>query len=151
MGRHRFQQDQWLPISLEQAWDYFSDPANLVELTPPSMGMGLLSAPEDLHVGQVLRHRVRALPGVFMTWVSEITAIDPGHGFVDEQRRGPFAYWRHQHQLEPENGGVRVLDTIDYSAGFGRLGDLANWIYVRGHLQRTFDYRRAVLAAKFGR
>jgi ligand-binding SRPBCC domain-containing protein len=150
MGRHRFQQDQWLPISLEQAWDYFSNPANLAELTPPSMGMDLLSAPEDLHVGQILRHRVRALPGIFMTWVSEITAIDPGRGFVDEQRRGPFAFWRHQHVLEPENGGVRVRDVIDYSPGFWVFGDLANWIYVRGHLQRTFDFRRRVLAAKFG-
>jgi len=150
MARHRFQQDQWLALSVEQAWEYFSEPANLAELTPPRMGMELLSAPAGLHLGQILRHRVRALPGIAMTWVSEITAIDPGRGFVDEQRHGPFAFWRHQHLLEPENGGVRVFDTIDYSPGFWVLGDLANWIYVRGHLQRTFDFRRAVLAAKFG-
>jgi ligand-binding SRPBCC domain-containing protein len=102
-----------------------------------------------MHVGQILRHRVRVMRWIPMLWVSEITAVDPGRGFVDEQRRGPFAFWRHQHILAPDGVGVRVTDLIDYSAGFGPIGDLANILYLRGHLRRTFAFRRSVLETKF--
>jgi ligand-binding SRPBCC domain-containing protein len=37
---------QILPISLENAWDFFSNPANLKEITPAYMGFQVTSDPE---------------------------------------------------------------------------------------------------------
>jgi ligand-binding SRPBCC domain-containing protein len=91
---------QALPITLTEAWDFFSWPANLDEITPPGINMAMLNEPgEKIFAGQIITYRIKPFLGIPIFWMTEITHIKDRHYFVDEQRFGPFAIWHHLHSL----------------------------------------------------
>jgi len=142
---------QRLPISLEEAWDFFSDPRNLAVITPPDMGFEIQNElPERVHPGLIIKYKVRPLFNLPMTWVTEITHVVPGQLFVDEQRFGPYRFWHHQHHFREVPGGVEMRDIVHYDVGFGPLGDIANTLIVRPRVRHIFDFRRRVLEQRFG-
>jgi ligand-binding SRPBCC domain-containing protein len=115
------------------------------------MGFEVISPlPDRMHQGLLATYRVRPFLGVPVVWVSEITVVQEPHRFVDEQRRGPYRMWRHEHRFREIAGGVAIEDDVDYELSFGLLGDLVNVVGVRRQLHRIFAYRRATLARMFG-
>jgi ligand-binding SRPBCC domain-containing protein len=142
---------QFLPITLAQAWDFFSSPKNLVKITPAKMAIRIqsVSGGDKMYAGQIIKYKIRPLPFITISWVTEITLTEEPLCFVDEQQRGPFSYWRHQHSFKQKQGGVEMTDEIDYAIPLGLLGKLANWLFVRPQLTRLFDYRFNVLSKTF--
>ena len=50
MSLHRFETEQTFPIDLEAAWAFFSNPANLNEITPPEMAFDVTSdLPDEMY------------------------------------------------------------------------------------------------------
>ena len=150
MGKYQFVHEQWLPIGVDVAWEFFSDPANLAVVSPPAMQVELVEGGGPVVEGQVVRHRFRIAPGVRVIWVSRIEEVEAPLRFVDRQLRGPFKAWRHCHELHPEGDGVRVVDPIDYELLGGPLAGLANALVVRRQLAAGFRFRFRVLAERFG-
>lgn len=142
---------QFLPITLEQAWDFFSTPKNLSKITPAHMGFEILyqSGGEKTYAGQIIRYRVQILPGIKAHWVTEITHVKELEYFVDEQRFGPYALWHHQHSFKAVPGGVEMLDEVNYAIPFGLLGRLAHGLFVGREVSRIFGYRFQVLEDYF--
>ena len=96
----------WLPHQPQDVFPFFADAFNLERLTPPSLGFRVLTPPPiEMKVGTLIDYRVR-LRGVPMRWQSEITAWEPPHRFVDEQRRGPYRLWIHEHTFTSQDGGT---------------------------------------------
>lgn len=142
---------QKLPISLEQAWDFFSDPMNLNTITPVDMGFKTLSgADRKMYPGQVIQYIVTPLLGIPMKWVTEITHVIDKEYFVDEQRFGPYALWHHKHFFKEIPGGVEMEDIIDYKLPMGVLGQLMHPVLVRPRLEQIFAYRTKKLVEIFG-
>ena len=112
---------QWLPISMEEGWKFFSDPYNLKTITPPDMGFDVLSfsGAQALHRGQIIQYTVRPIFGIPVRWVTEITHAEEPSFFVDEQRSGPFSFWHHKHYLKPSENGVEMIDSLHYKIPFG--------------------------------
>lgn len=153
MSLHRLTAKQVLPISLDDAWDFFSKPDNLAVMTPPSLGMKVTSGPPgEMYAGLIVTYTMSPLPlGPFRTeWVTEITHVQPKRYFVDEQRLGPYQFWHHQHHFREVDDGAEVRDIVHYSLSLGPLGDIANSLVVRPQLRTIFRYRRRVLAERFG-
>jgi len=151
MGLHHMADTQRLPIALDEAWDFFSDPRNLAVITPPEMGFVVQTElPPRMHPGLIIKYQVRPLFNVPLTWVTEITHVIEHQMFVDEQRFGPYRFWHHQHHFREIPGGVEMRDIVHYDVGFGPLGDLANLIVVRPRVHAIFDFRRRVLDQRFG-
>ncbi len=151
MKIYRLETVQKLPITIEQAWDFFSNPQNLKEITPPFMGFDILSgAAEKMYPGQIIQYRVTPLAQVPMKWVTEITHVEEGKYFVDEQRFGPYALWHHKHFFTPLKKGVEMKDCIDYKLPFGWLGQWVHPILVRPRLETIFEYRKKILTERFG-
>ena len=156
MSVHRFEARQLLPIGLDEAWAFFSDPRNLARITPPEMGFEVTSPlPERMHPGLIIGHRVRPLLGIPVTWITEISHLVEGELFVDEQRFGPYHFWQHQHHFRPLGDGaaadgVEIGDVVHYALPFGPLGDVLNTLLVRDRVRAIFDYRRGVLEERFG-
>lgn len=151
MTVHTLTQEQRLPISREEAWDFFGSPRNLDELTPPDIGFEIVSQPgERLYEGQILTYRIGIVPLVSISWVTEIKAVDEGKSFVDEQRFGPYKFWHHRHTFEEIPGGVLMCDLVHYGLGFGPFGAVAHGLFVRRKLESIFDFRRKVLTKRFG-
>ena len=95
---YTFHRTQNLPITLEQAWDFFSDPKNLKTITPEYMGFDIIAGADRLmYPGQIIEYRVSPLLGIKTKWVTEITHVVPNEYFVDEQRFGPYTLWHHKH------------------------------------------------------
>lgn len=151
MKIYRLTRKQFLPISLSEAWGFFSSPKNLGKITPARMNFQILSQSggEKMHEGQIIRYKVTVLPLVRLSWVTEITGVTEGQSFTDEQRKGPYRLWRHTHTFREEAGGVEMTDVVEYSLPLGPLGRLAHWLFVEREVNRIFDYRFSVLQTYF--
>ncbi|MEJ2287851.1 MAG: SRPBCC family protein [Deinococcales bacterium] len=150
MRLHRLTREQWVAAPIERVWPFFASPANLDALTPPDMRFRITSEPEAaMTAGQIITYRIRLAPGVTTGWVTEITHIEEGRMFVDEQRAGPYRFWHHRHGFEERGGGVVVSDEVHYALPLGPIGELVHALDVRRRLIRIFDYRAVALERHF--
>jgi ligand-binding SRPBCC domain-containing protein len=151
MKIYTLKRHQFLPISLERAWEFFSTPKNLAKITPEHMGFNILyiSGGDKAYAGQIIRYHVSVLPGIKVHWVTEITQLKEPNYFIDEQRFGPYALWHHQHHFKEVPGGVEMRDEVNYAIPLGPLGRLAHFIFVGREVNRIFDHRFKVLEEYF--
>jgi ligand-binding SRPBCC domain-containing protein len=151
MKIYTFHAKQNLPITLDQAWEFMSNPKNLKVITPDYMGFKTLCGDEKaMFAGQIIQYIVTPVLGIPTKWVTEITHMVEKHYFVDEQRFGPYALWHHKHFLKEIPGGVEMEDIIDYKIPMGILGQMVHPILVKPKLNEIFDYRRNKLIELFG-
>lgn len=142
---------QYLPTTMDGAWKFLSNPANLKVITPDHMGFVIHSgADRPMFAGQIIQYKVSPFPGFTTKWVTEITHVDEGSYFVDEQRFGPYRLWHHKHFIKEVDQGVEMEDIIHYKLPFGWLGRLAHPILVKKQLKQIFSYREAKLSDLFG-
>lgn len=143
---------QKIPIGMITAWDFFSDPVNLQKITPGNMGFRIISEHHGgkMYAGQIIEYKVSPLPGIPVYWMTEITHVEAGKYFVDEQRYGPYSLWHHQHHFKEIEGGVEMTDIVHYKIPFWFFGDIANRLFVKKRLQNIFDYRRSKIEELFG-
>lgn len=147
----QIKQRQNLKISLSEAWDFFSNPRNLMKITPPELKMRTISeVPEKMYRGEIITYTIKPLLGLPMTWVSEITHVRDMSEFIDEQRFGPYAFWHHLHTLIEVNGGIQVGDLVHYGLPFGPFSSMVNDLLVKKQLDKIFNHRSCVLRDKFG-
>src|SRR5215207_1255189 len=148
---HQLRSVQRLPVSLERAWEFFSDPRNLVILTPGFLILKIVGSPvEEIYAGQVILYTVTPLFGIPLSWMTEITHVEKGKRFVDEQRKGPYRLWHHQHHFHPINGGVEMTDIVHYRIPLGLAGELAHKMIVRKKRSQIFSWRYQSLNTVFG-
>jgi len=152
MGAYSLTTTQRIPVSLSEAWDFFSNPANLQRITPPHMGFRITSLHHGnrMYAGQIIEYTVKPLLGIPLYWMTEITHVKEGAYFVDEQRFGPYALWHHQHHFTVIEGGVEMTDIVHYKIPLGPLGQLANTVFVAAQLRQIFDYRYKKVEELFG-
>jgi ligand-binding SRPBCC domain-containing protein len=144
---------QNLPISLEQAWDFFSKPDNLKNITPSNLGFNILSKHHGgtMYAGQIIEYKVSPVLGIPLYWMTEITHVADHQYFVDEQRFGPYSMWHHQHHFKAIEGGVEMTDIVHYKLPLWFLGDIANTIMVRSQLRQIFSFRFQKAEELFGK
>lgn len=142
---------QKLPISVDEAWEFLSDPKNLKIITPAKMSFDIISdADRPIYAGQILQYKVTPMMGIRTKWVSEIKSIVPKKYFVDEQLYGPYSFWHHKHFIREIKDGVEMEDIIDYKIPLGILGQLIHPLLVKPRLEEIFNYRQKKLVELFG-
>lgn len=144
--------EQFLPVGIEEAWDFFSSPHNLKKITPPHMGFEITNdiGSGKMYAGMIITYIVKPILRIPIRWCTIITHVEEGKYFIDEQRFGPYALWHHQHRFEPVDGGVMMYDTVSYALPLGPLGRLANALFVRKEVKGIFAYRQKVTDDVFG-
>lgn len=146
----RLQSKQWLPISLNQAWDFFSSPKNLNEITPEDMVFEIKSdIPEKMYAGMFIVYSIRPILNIPVKWVTEITHVEDKKFFIDEQRVGPYSIWHHEHHFEEKDGGVLMTDILHYDVGKSFLGVIASKLFVDKKVKGIFEYREKKLEKLF--
>jgi ligand-binding SRPBCC domain-containing protein len=152
MAVYNLKQEQFLPVSLDEAWEFFSHPKNLAVMTPEYLNLKFTNElfGDGMYPGQVITYKVKPLLGIPMFWMTEITHVVPGKFFVDEQRFGPYALWHHQHHFEAVEGGVMMTDIVHYKAPLGFLGDIAVSLFIKKQLNEIFDFRKKKVTELFG-
>jgi len=153
MGSYTLKTVQRLPITLDEAWDFFSSPANLKEITPAYMNFQVLtnSDSDKMFAGQIITYHVSPILGIPLFWMTEITHVRDKEYFIDEQRFGPYALWHHKHFFKEIPSGIEMTDFLDYKLPLGFLGNIAHSLFVRRQIESIFDYRFKILEARFGK
>lgn len=137
----------WVPRPIGEVFEFFADAHNLETLTPPMLRFEVLTpAPIPMAAGTLIDYQLR-LRGIPMRWQSEITAWEPPHRFVDEQRRGPYSLWVHEHTFEEKDGGTLARDIVNYAVPGGAL---VNRLFVAQDVRGIFEYRTARLLEALG-
>lgn len=143
-------QEQLLPISLSDAWDFFSNPQNLNLITPPKMVFEITSPlPQKMYEGMLITYKIEPLLKIPMKWCTEITHIKELSFFIDEQRIGPYRLWHHEHHFREVENGVLMTDLLYYEIGKGIFGKIAGALFVHKAVQKIFDYRKTKLTELF--
>lgn len=152
MAAHSIKTIQKIPISLDKAWDFFSNPANLQAITPDNMGFKVISQHHGdiMYAGQIIEYTVKPVLGIPLYWMTEITQVKDKAYFIDEQRFGPYTLWHHQHHFKAIEGGVEMTDIIHYKNPGWFFGIIANELFVKKQLQGIFDYRYKKTEELFG-
>ena len=151
MKIYQLKSAQKLPVSLETAWNFFSDPRNLAKITPAWLNFKILSdLPPKMHAGMIISYTVRPMLNVPATWVTEITQVNEPFYFVDEQRFGPYKMWHHEHIFrKAEDGGIIMEDIVSYVVPFGILGRIMHRLVINKKIKEIFNYRTGVLNKLF--
>jgi len=153
MKSYHLEFKQLLPITLAEAWSFFSNPLNLQKITPKEMAFTVTSKMPDpikMYPGMIITYKVSPMLGIKLDWMTEITQVVEGKYFIDEQRFGPYKFWHHQHHFEAVSGGVMMHDLLTYGLPMGIFGRMANSIFVAAKLQEIFNYRKKQVETLFG-
>lgn len=141
-GIYSLEAEQFIPTSIEKAWEFFSLPQNLAKITPKKMGFVITNSPDKVaHPGQIITYKIAIFPLIKSNWVTEITQVKDRSYFVDEQRFGPYAMWHHEHIFSETKGGVLMKDRIHFKLPMGFLGRIAYQLFVRRQLRQIFEHR----------
>jgi ligand-binding SRPBCC domain-containing protein len=153
MGQvHYLKNIQKIPTGIEEAWKFFSTPHNLLTITPPFLNLKIANElfGDEVYAGQVMTYTVKPLFGIPVQWMTEITHVERLKLFVDEQRKGPYRLWHHQHHFKSIEEGVEITDLVHYQLPFGLLGNAMNAVAVKNKLHEIFTYRYFKINEIFG-
>ncbi len=146
----RLKQEQFLPISLEDAWAFFSTPKNLNEITPADLVFEVTSElPDKIYEGLIITYRIKPMLNIPVNWCTEITHVKELAYFVDEQRKGPYSIWHHEHHFQAVEGGVLMTDILHYDIGKSVFGWVAGKLFVHKKVREIFRYRLKALEKHF--
>ncbi|WP_375605026.1 hypothetical protein [Flavobacterium davisii] len=150
-GIYTLTSKQVLPLSLEEAWHFFTLPKNLDKITPKEMEFCITNNPGDTtYAGQIITYKIGILPFIKNNWVTEITHFHHQKFFVDEQRFGPYAMWHHEHHFETTSDGhVLMTDIVNFKLPMGIVGDLLLGSWVSSKVRFIFESRFNILKELF--
>ena len=166
--RYTYNAEQWLPHPRELVFAFFANPQNLPHLMPRWQNARIEDAtlipppPKPKSAGR--SNTIAAGTGSQITisfkpfprapfrlpWQAEITDFIWNHRFCDVQLHGPFAYWRHCHTVTEETrrdesgspiAGTLLRDEVAYEMPLGKLGGLAQRLFIARQLNNTFAFR----------
>jgi ligand-binding SRPBCC domain-containing protein len=140
-----------IPVSISEAWLFFSDPRNLKTITPPKMDFKILTKnlPQKIYSGLMIDYAVRPLAGIKTKWVTEIKEVNEPYVFIDEQHKGPYSFWRHSHTFKEAAKGTSMTDEVQYALPFSVLGIVAHHLFVKNKLNIIFNYREKIIREIF--
>jgi len=153
MKAYHLKFSQRVPISISEAWDFFSSPMNLARITPKEMAFTVtseLQPNEKMYPGMIITYKVSPMAGIKLNWMTEITQVEDLKYFIDEQRFGPYKFWHHQHHFKEIPGGVEMNDILTYGLPMGIFGNIANSVFVAAKLQEIFNFRKKKVIELFG-
>jgi ligand-binding SRPBCC domain-containing protein len=149
---HYLHREQFIPASVESVWNFFADPRNLNNITPPDMNFEIVTGGDTppMYEGQIIEYRVAFLRGLRSLWLTEISHVREGSYFVDEQRIGPYRFWYHEHMFEMQKGRVKMTDHVTYAVPLSPLGEVVHAFWIQKRLAGIFDFRRQKIIELFG-
>ena len=150
MKTYQFRAKQFLPITINEAWDFFSNPNNLPKITPPWLNFEVTTQLESrMYAGMIITYLVRPILNIPASWVTEITQVHVPNFFVDEQKFGPYKLWHHQHVFREAKDGIEMEDIVNYAVPLGFIGRLANNLIIFKKIRSIFEYRTEILNKMF--
>lgn len=156
MNQHTIETSIILPGTLASVFPFFAAAENLEAITPPWLNFKILTpSPIHLKVGALIDYQIK-IRGVPVRWRTRIAVWEPPHRFVDEQIKGPYRRWWHEHTFEerpcaPGSNHAEVLakDRVEYAVPGGPLEPIVHALFVKNDVRRIFAFRQEALRKLF--
>ena len=124
-----------------------------------------LSRSIDLHQISTSRTKEKAISGTtsglinlndYVTWeavhfgikqrlTSKISIVEPYIHFRDEQLKGAFKYFIHDHYFKTENGMVIMTDNFEFSSPYGLIGKLFDKLILTNYMKQFLIERNQTI------
>ena len=132
---------------IDEVFSFFSKAENLQVLTPDFLSFEILTQPPiSMKKGALIDYRIK-LNGIPMRWRTHIKEWNPPFKFIDEQLKGPYLRWEHEHRFEAiDDSHTKMFDTVEYRV-FG--GKLIHKLFVEHKLKKIFSFRLDKLKSVF--
>lgn len=141
---------QTVNAPIELVWDFFSKPTNLQKITPNDLDFKITSGTSDImSQGDIITYKIQVLPLISNNWVTEISAVNHMHSFVDEQRVGPYQIWHHKHSFKADGQKTRMTDEVYFRLPFEPFSKILFNLYIRKKLTKIFTHRTLVIEELF--
>jgi len=149
---YKLKKVQTIPITLPRAWDFFSKPENLGLITPSYMKFNILERSDvgDMYPGMIITYQISPIFNMSIKWATEITQIKEFKYFIDNQIKGPYTIWHHEHHFKEIEGGIEMTDILFYDLPYGFLGRIAHKVFVKQKVDEIFHYREQKIKELFG-
>ncbi len=135
-----------LPAPRSEVFDFFSKASNLELLTPAFVNFKILTPlPIEMRSGAKIDYRIR-LKGIPIRWRTNICVWEPEERFVDEQIRGPYRKWHHEHVFIDQGDTTLMKDIVHYRVW---LSSIFHPLMVKRDLLRIFEYRQRKILELF--
>jgi len=143
---------QRLPVPIDVAWDFFSQPGNLARITPPEMMLKAEggNAGTPIYEGMKLNFILYPFMMIPVRWTTEIMKVSKPDFFEDRQLSGPYEQWHHRHLFREIEGGTEMTDIVEYALPLDFFGEVVEALIVGRRLEEVFEYRRRKVAAILG-
>lgn len=150
---YKYSSEQFLPVDIHTAWDFFSSAGNLALITPPEMEFKILTNLDGIEIyeGMLINYIVKPLFSIPLKWQTVISTVDKPNLFIDRQLKGPYSIWEHTHIFKEKDGGVLMIDEVKYQLPFGIIGDLTHKLLVKKKVESIFSFRRRALEKIFSK
>ncbi|WP_290733108.1 TIGR01777 family oxidoreductase [Halobacteriovorax sp. JY17] len=148
-GEVLFKRHQWVKSPLEDVFQFFSDVKNLETITPKNLSFKIVGMNTDqIKTGSLIDYKLK-IHGIPAKWKTKINNFEKNKSFIDEQLKGPYSKWVHQHDFQSLKNGTLISDKIVYKVPFGILGNLVSGWFISRDVKSIFNYRNAVIDRKF--
>lgn len=148
-GAYTLEAYQWLPVSKEKVFDFFSDARNLESITPSWLHFQIEKMSDAEIKKNTLIDYSLNVRGIPIKWKTLIEEWNPENSFVDRMLKGPYKNWHHTHTFYEMEGGTLILDRVLYRIPFGVLGNVVGLAWVQSDVEKIFEYRRTSIRKFF--
>ena len=124
-----------------------------------------LSRSIDLHQISTSKTKEKAIAGItsglvntgdFVTWeaihfgikqqlTSKISKVEPYVHFRDEQLKGAFKYFKHDHYFNKKDGNVIMIDNFEFSSPYGFIGKIFDKLVLTNYMKSFLLERNQVI------
>jgi ligand-binding SRPBCC domain-containing protein len=139
---YKLKRELFVSAKPDSVWKFLATPANLNEMTPKDLSFKILTElPDEMYNGLIIEYKIKIPMAGTWKWVTEIKHIRTGKSFVDEQRKGPYKFWYHYHEIEEADDGTKIVDIVHYDIPFSIIGKFMHALYIKSKLNEIFDFR----------
>ncbi len=136
-----------LSAPVETVFAFHSNPHNITKISPPTLRVRRVAAPESPETGDRFTLEVAEGFGLIpMRWEEVWEQVEPPTLLVDTLIDGPFKRWSHEHRFEwlaPQR--TRMTDHITFTCGW----EMVDRLVLRPAFAAMFCYRHARTRAHF--
>ena len=138
-GGYRLRAEMIVQLPRTEVFDFFADAMELERITPPWLNFSVLTQmPVEMREGLLLDYKLH-IHRIPIYWQTEISVWERPYRFVDQQLKGPYKRWYHEHTFEETDHGTLVRDDVHYIPRGGRL---LHKFMVRPDLEKIFTFRQ---------
>ncbi|TDQ33445.1 SRPBCC family protein [Aureibacillus halotolerans] len=146
---HHLRASTEIQAPIDEVFQFFSAAENLEKITPPSLRFQIVTPlPIEMKKDTLIDYKLR-INGVPANWTTRIPVWQPPFKFVDEQLKGPYKTWVHEHTFEEVGDKTIMMDHVAYELPFFPLGEIA-YPFVHRQVRSIFSYRKKTIQQWFG-